>query len=72
MIRWMVLISQIVVLSLMVSCSGSDEDKSIQERQEQIGHDAADAIKAPMEKAKNVQGLVDKHYAEKEKQSEQE
>ncbi len=65
------LVLQLIFLSLVISCSDSDEKSSVEEKQEQIGHDAADAIKAPMDKASDVQAVVDKHYAEKEEQTEQ-
>lgn len=60
---------QLAVFSLMTGCSGSDDKQSVEEKQEQLGHEAAEAIKEPMEKAADIQAIVDKHYAEKEEES---
>lgn len=69
--KCLLLILQGAVLVLLFACSNSDEKSSIEEKQEQLGHEAAEAIKAPIDKAISVQGIVDDHYQEKAEQTEE-
>jgi len=53
---------QIIVLSLIVSCSGSDsedtsEKGSLKKTQDKIAQEAVDYIKVPLDKAKEARSL---------------
>ena len=64
MVRKGFYIVQIIVLSMMVSCSDSEntsDQKSLQETQDKIAQEAADYINVPLDKAKQASELANRH-----------
>ena len=50
----------VLAMMLMAGCSGSDEE-TIQEKAEEVGRQAAEQIKAPIEQAELAKQLQDAH-----------
>jgi len=64
MVRTGFYLLQIIVLSLTVSCSDSEDtsDKgSLKETQDKIAQEAVDYIKGPLDKAKEASELANRH-----------
>ena len=64
MVRTGFYLLQIIVLSLTVSCSDSEDtsDKgSLKETQDKIAQEAVDYIKGPLDKAKEASELTNRH-----------
>jgi hypothetical protein len=68
-------ILQVVLLALIISCSNteeSDEKNAINKTTDKIAHDAVDAIKKPINKAKNVEVLTNDRTREIKEAAKQE
>ncbi|MFT5729971.1 MAG: hypothetical protein ACI8PB_004144 [Desulforhopalus sp.] len=64
MVRTGFYLLQIIVLSLTVSCSDSEdtsEKRSLKETQDKIAQEAVDYIKVPLDKAKEARELANRH-----------
>ena len=64
MVRTGFYLLQIIVLSLTVSCSDSEdtsEKRSLKETQDKIAQEAADYIKVPLDKAKEASEFANRH-----------
>ena len=64
MVRTGFYLLQIIVLSLTVSCSDSEETSekgSLKETQDKIAQEAVDYIKVPLDKAKEASELANRH-----------
>jgi hypothetical protein len=64
MVRTGFYLLQIIVLSLTVSCSDSEdtsEKGSLKETQDKIAQEAVDYIKVPLDKAKEASELANRH-----------
>ncbi len=70
-----IIVLQVVVLSLIISCSNNEESEEknvIKKTTDKIAHEAVEMINNPIDKAKNVEELSNDHNHELKEATKQE